>query len=441
MKENDLICVELEDFKKGDKKNQRINQCKDEIGCSLRRYRASVYLFSNREYQSRIKVQPFPDTVHSKRRKSVSIMQMQGASSMRSIPVEIKQPFPRVLKSLNKQGCWLNHDILKHKKKHKGQRSMKKVKSKKREMRYDGGMCGSDEEMAEKKIRRSESLNTICSKEKENSVVEESFLFATPHSVFEESIDFDLIGWMMKNGSSIEDSSAINILEGLKESLLGEKKTAENILIDDSSLVSKNMVKKECDLGVLKSKEEILSKLLVMKPTEDEIETLLFGRQHNFKEYQEPGFRDLLQLAHASSLGLQKELLRLKLLQYPERIDQLAVRNSQNERPIVYQNERPIVYQNERPIFLDQQSNEELIQQSKDYIFDLYYYFSKKDLEKQEIGIFNKIIYWLTCFSRDLPHSRCFGILSRVKMELLFYNPMYLVIIEFIEEIIKSKVI
>lgn len=173
---------------------------------------------------------------------------------------------------------------------------------------------------------------------------------------------------------------------------------------------------RESILEGMKYEDEEKENILKRTPlSDDDVEFLLFGKTHNFKNYQEPNFRDLMQLTYASLYGVEKDLLKLKLLQTPEKLINIP------------------------PKLEYPQDVSTLVEDLKDKILDLYFFFSKENLEKQEIEIFNKIIYWLTGFSKDLPHRKVLEILNRVKIELLFYNPMYLILIEFIEELLGTN--
>lgn len=237
---------------------------------------------------------------------------------------------------------------------------MLKMKRRLSTVRYEGGMCG-----------------------------DESLELGTPNSYVDSSFEkdsFDIINFILKS-------------DGISWSKGELPLTRESIL---EGFIKENKL------------------LSTSKPSDDEVEFLLFGKLHNFKNYKEQNFRDLMQLTYASLYGKEKDLLKLKLLQAPERMKNISLLDFEE-------------------IKNNFKEDVDLVEQLKDKILDLYFFFSKENLERQEIEIFNKIIYWLTGFSRDLPHKKAIEILNRVKIDLIFYNPMYLILIEFIEKELLSK--
>jgi hypothetical protein len=154
------------------------------------------------------------------------------------------------------------------------------------------------------------------------------------------------------------------------------------------------------------------------KLDDDQIELILFGGAHTFVNYKDSPLRDLLQLTYASLRGLTKEFLKLKLLKTPERIEEINLKiKKQNQE----NNGSNLLF---------------YVNRYKESVFDLYYFLNKPNLDKQEIEIFNKIIYWLTCLKKELPQEEVQMISNRVKIDLFFYSKQYTIIVEFIESIL-----
>ncbi|EOB13460.1 hypothetical protein NBO_73g0026 [Nosema bombycis CQ1] len=154
------------------------------------------------------------------------------------------------------------------------------------------------------------------------------------------------------------------------------------------------------------------------KLDDDQIELILFGGAHTFVNYKDSPLRDLLQLTYASLRGLTKEFFKLKLLKTPERIEEINLKIKKNQKG---DSEYNLLF---------------YVNRYKESVFDLYYFLNKPNLDKQEIEIFNKIIYWLTCLKKELPQEEVQMISNRVKIDLFFYSKQYTIIVEFIESIL-----
>lgn len=70
----------------------------------------------------------------------------------------------------------------------------------------------------------------------------------------------------------------------------------------------------------------------------------------------------------------------------------------------------------------------------KEYVIDLKYLFAKKKLDKNEIEIFDKIIYWMRLLIKDLSNTEKEMLFNRLSNEFFDLEFSYVIVISFLKD-------